>query len=52
MTNKRTFSDAMEIEQEDNSTTSKKKNIKFEGELVKVTKTQGKKKNEGERPNI
>ena len=44
MTNKRTFSDAMETEHEDNTTTSKKKKIHVEGEVVKVKKTKGNKK--------
>ena len=33
----------METDQEDNSTTSKKKKLEVEGELVKVIKTQGRK---------
>ena len=44
MTNKRTFSYVMDIEQEDSSKTSKRKNIEVEGELVEVTKIEGKKK--------
>ena len=44
MTNKRTFSDAMETEQEDNSQTSKKQKTKDEGELVEVTNSEGNKK--------
>ena len=44
MTNKRTFSDAMEIEHEENSTTTNKQKVEVEGEMVKVTGTKGKKK--------
>ena len=34
----------MEIEHEDDSTTSSKQKVEMEGEMVKVTKTKGKKK--------
>ena len=43
MTNKRTFSDAMETKHEDNSVTSKKHKVEVEGDLIKVTETKGKK---------
>ena len=44
MTNKRTFSDVMEIEHEDDSITSNKQKVEMEGEMVKVIETKGEKK--------
>ena len=45
MTNKRTFSNAMETEEEEESSQFlKKQKIEEEGQMVKVTNTKGKKK--------
>ena len=43
MNNKRTFSDVMETEHEDNTKTSKKKKVEEEGQIIKVIETKGKK---------
>ena len=44
MTSKRNFSDSMETKEEDNSQTSKKQKIDAEGDLLKVTNTESKKR--------
>ena len=44
VTSKRTFSDAMKTEGEESSEIAKRQNIRAEGELVEVVKTESKKK--------
>ena len=44
MIHKRTFSYVMDIEQEEHLETPKKQKNESEGQLIKVTKTEGKKK--------